>query len=84
MMVTTQAEAGAAAMSNHEPHEPRLVDRIRRWLWLDGTGRTDASEANRGFYPGLTRKPVSWRFVVLVGSLGILIGLIIVGLDLRP
>lgn len=71
-------------MSDHERHGPTLIERIRRWLWLDGTQRTDASKANRGFYPGLTRKPVGWRFVVLVGSLGILIGLILIGLDLRP
>ena len=65
-------------MSDRGQHEPSLVDRIRRWLWLDGTQRTDASEANRGFYPGLTRKPVGWRFFVLVGSLAILIGLVII------
>ena len=71
-------------MSDHEQRGPTLIERIRRWLWLDGTQRTDASEANRGFYPGLTRKPVSWRFFVLVGALGILIGLVLIGLDLRP
>lgn len=61
---------------------PSLVDRVRRWLWLDRTQRTDNSEANRGFYPGgppvyLNRKPVGWRFMLAVSAVGIAIGLVV-------
>ena len=51
------------------------VDRVRRWLWLDGPQRTDNSEAYRGFY--LNRKPVGWRFLLVVTALGIAIGLVL-------
>jgi hypothetical protein len=54
---------------------PSWVDRVRRWLWLDGPQRTDNSEAHRGFY--LNRKPVGWRFLLVVTALGIAIGLVL-------
>ena len=61
-------------MSEQETGTSR-VDRVRRWLWLDGPQRTDNSEANRGFY--LNRKPVGWRFLLVVTALGIAIGLVL-------
>lgn len=54
---------------------PSWMDRLRRWLWLDGPRRTDSSEANRGFY--LSRKPVGWRFTLAVVAVGIAIGLVL-------
>jgi hypothetical protein len=61
---------------------PTLLDRIRRWLWLDRTQRTDNRHANRGFYPGgppvyVNRKPVGWRFTLAVAVLAIAIGLVL-------
>ena len=69
-------------MSDHDTGPPGWIDRIRRWLWLDRTQRTDNREANRGFYPGgppvyVNRKPVGRCFVVVVGSVAIAIGLVI-------
>lgn len=69
-------------MVERAPGEPSWIDRVRHWLWLDRTQRTDNSEANRGFYPGGppvygNREPVGWRFVLIVVALGILIGLAI-------
>lgn len=69
-------------MTERGPGEPSWIDRVRHWLWLDRTQRTDNSEANRGFYPGglpvyVNRKPVGWRFALIVVALGILIGLAI-------
>ena len=69
-------------MSDHDTGAPGWVDRIRHWLWLDRTQRTDNSEANRGFYPGgppvyVNRKPVGWRFVLPVVTAGIVIALLI-------
>ena len=61
-------------MSERETGTSR-VDRVRHWLWLDGPQRTDNSEANRGFY--LSRKPVGWRFLLVVTALGIAIGLVL-------
>lgn len=61
-------------MSEQETGTSR-VDRVRRWLWLDGPQRTDNSEAHRGFY--LNRKPVGLRFLLLVTALGIAIGLVL-------
>lgn len=68
-------------MSEHDPG-PTLGDRIRRWLWLDRTQRTDNREANRGFYPGgppvyVNRKPVGWRFLLAVSAVAIAIGLVL-------
>jgi hypothetical protein len=70
-------------MIERGPREPSWIERVRHWLWLDLTQRTDNSEANRGFYPGgppvyVNRKPVGWRFTLIVVTLGILIGLAIV------
>jgi hypothetical protein len=69
-------------MSDHDAGPPGWVDRIRHWLWLDRTQRTDNREANRGFYPGgppvyVNRKPVGRRFVLVVGAIAIAIGLVI-------
>lgn len=61
-------------MSEQETGTSR-VDRVRRWLWLDGPQRTDNSEAHRGFY--LSHKPVGWRFLLVVTALGIAIGLVL-------
>lgn len=69
-------------MSEHDSAAPRWIDRVRHWLWLDGTQRTDNSEANRGFYPGgppvyVNRKPVGWRFALAMLLLGTVIALAI-------
>ncbi len=69
-------------MSDPDPGRPGWLDRIRHWLWLDRTQRTDNSAANRGFYPGglpvyLNRKPVGWRFVLPVVAAGVVIALLI-------
>ena len=71
-------------MSEQETGTSR-VDRVRRWLWLDGPQRTDNSEAHRGFY--LSRKPVGWRFLLVVTALGIAIGLVLLNVrdvEARP
>ena len=58
--------------------------RIRRWLWLDRTQRTDDRHADRGFYPGgppvyVSRRAPSRRFLLAVVAVGIVIALVIMG-----
>jgi hypothetical protein len=70
------------AMADHDTGSPTWLDRIRRWLWLDRTQRTDDRNANRGFYPGgppvyVDRKPLGWRFTLAVAAIAIAIGLVI-------
>ena len=72
-------------MSGQDDRGQGMGARIRRWLWLDRTQRTDNSHANRGFYPGgfpvyQNRKPVGWRFVLPVVTAGIVIALLILAL----
>lgn len=69
-------------MAERGPGEWSWIDRVRRWLWLDRTQRTDGSEADRGFYPGgmpvyVNRKPVGWRFLLIMVAIGIAISLVI-------
>ena len=69
-------------MSEHDEGARGWIDRIRHWLWLDRTQRTDDRHANRGFYPGgppvyIDRKPVGWRFMLLLVAVAIVIGLML-------
>lgn len=70
-------------MPERGPGDPSWIDRVRHWLWLDRTQRTDDSEADRGFYPGgmpvyPNRKPVGWRFALAMVAIGVVIALAII------
>ena len=72
-------------MSGHDDGSPGWATRIRRWLWLDRTQRTDNREADRGFYPGgppvyVSRRAPSRRFLLAIVAVGVFIALLIMGI----
>ena len=69
-------------MSGHDDDTPGWATRIRRWLWLDRTQRTDNREVDRGFYPGgppvyMSRRAPGWRFLLAIVAVGIVLALLI-------
>jgi hypothetical protein len=70
-------------MPERGPGGQGWTDRVRHWLWLDHPRRTDNSEADRGPYPGgmpiyPNRKPVGWRFALVMAVVGVVIALAII------